>query len=79
VSHITSAGNWKAVERIVTDLSSEHWRVLNTAVSHGYYERPRAVSVADPASILDEPRSIVQYRLRTAEDRIMSQFINHTL
>jgi predicted DNA binding protein len=79
MSHITNAGNWKAVERIVTDLSPEHWQVLNTAVSHGYYERPRAVSVADLASILDEPRSTVQYRLRTAEDRIMSQFIKHTL
>ncbi len=79
VSHITSAGNWNAVERIVTDLSPEHWRVLNAAVSHGYYERPRAVSVADLASILDEPRSTVQYRLRTAEDRIMSQFVTHTL
>jgi predicted DNA binding protein len=79
VSHITSADNWKAVERIVADLSPEHWRVLNAAVSHGYYERPRAVSVADLASILDEPRSTVQYRLRTAEDRIMSQFVKHTL
>jgi len=79
VSHITSAGNWKATERIITDLSPEHWRVLNTAVSHGYYKRPRAVSVADLASILDEPRSTVQYRLRTAEDRIMSQFVEQTI
>ncbi len=79
VSHITSAGNWKATERIVTDLSPDHWRVLTAAVSHGYYERPRAVSVADLASILDEPRSTVQYRLRTAEDRIMSQFVEQTL
>lgn len=79
VSHLTSTGNWKATERIVTDLSPEHWRVLNAAVSHGYYERPRAVSVADLASILDDPRSTVQYRLRTAEDRIMSQFVKQTL
>jgi predicted DNA binding protein len=79
VSHITSAGNWNATERIATDFSLEHWRVLKTAVDHGYYERPREVSVSDLASILDEPRSTVQYRLRTAEDRIVSQFVEQTL
>ena len=79
VSHITSAGNWSATERIATDFSPEHWKVLKTAVNHGYYERPRKVSVADLASILDEPRSTVQYRLRTAEDRIVSQFVEQTL
>jgi predicted DNA binding protein len=79
VSHITSAGNWNATERIVTDFSPEHWQVLKAAVTHGYYERPREVSVSDLASILDEPRSTVQYRLRTAEDRIVSQFVEQTL
>lgn len=79
VSHITSAGNWNATERIATDFSPEHWRVLRTAANHGYYERPRNVSVSDLASILDEPRSTVQYRLRTAEDHIVSQFVQQTL
>lgn len=79
VSHITSAGNWKATERVATDFSPEHWNVLEAAVSHGYYERPREVSVSDLASILDSPRSTVQYRLRTAEDRIVSEFVKETL
>jgi len=79
VSHLTSAGNWDATERVATDFSVEHWQVLKTAVDHGYYKRPRKVSVADLASILDEPRSTVQYRLRTAEDRILSQFVKETL
>jgi predicted DNA binding protein len=79
VSHITSAGNWAATERIAAEFSPEHWRVLKTAVRHGYYERPRDVSVSDLASILDEPRSTVQYRLRTAEDRIVSEFVEQTL
>ncbi|MDL0128797.1 helix-turn-helix domain-containing protein [Halobacterium salinarum] len=79
VSHITSAGNWKATERVATEFSPAHWQVLEAAVEHGYYERPREVSVADLASILDEPRSTVQYRLRTAEDRIVSQFVEQTL
>lgn len=79
LSHITSGGNWNATERITSELSPEHWQVLQTAVTHGYYERPRAVSVSDLASILDEPRSTVQYRLRTAEDRIVSKFVQQTL
>jgi len=79
LSHITSGGNWNATERVAADFSPEHWQVLQAAVTHGYYERPRAVSVSDLASILDEPRSTVQYRLRTAEDRIVSQFVQQTL
>lgn len=79
VSHISSAGNWSATERVATDFSPKQWRVLQAAVDHGYYERPRAVSVADLASILDEPRSTVQYQLRTAEDRIVAQFVEQTL
>ena len=79
LSHITSGGNWSATERVAADFSPEHWQALRAAVAHGYYERPRAVSVSDLASILDEPRSTVQYRLRTAEDRIVSQFVQQTL
>jgi predicted DNA binding protein len=79
LSHVTSGGNWNATERVAADLSSEHWQVLQAALKHGYYERPRGVSISELASTLDEPRSTVQYRLRTAEDRIMSQFIQQTL
>lgn len=78
-SHITSGGNWKATERISGNLSPEHWQALQAAVKHGYYQRPREVSVSDLASILDEPRSTIQYRLRTAEDRIVSQFVRQTI
>lgn len=79
LSHITSGGNWDATERIASEFSPEHWQALQAAVTHGYYQRPREVSVSDLASILDEPRSTVQYRLRTAEDRIVSQFVQQTL
>ncbi|MFC7057266.1 helix-turn-helix domain-containing protein [Halovenus salina] len=79
LSHISSAGNWNATKRVISDFSPDHWQVLQAAVDHGYYERPRDVTVSDLAAILDEPRSTVQYRLRTAEDRIMSQFVQQTL
>ncbi|ELK54289.1 MULTISPECIES: helix-turn-helix domain-containing protein [Haloferax] len=73
VEHLTSAGNWDAESRIAADLSSAHWEALETAVEHGYYERPRKVTVEDLSDVLDVPRSTVQYRLRTAEDLVMSQ------
>ncbi|MFD1586774.1 helix-turn-helix domain-containing protein [Halorientalis brevis] len=79
ISHLTSAGNWQATASINADLSPAHWTTLEAAVAHGYYERPRAVSVSDLATILDEPRSTVQYRLRTAEDCIVSQFVESAL
>lgn len=75
VSRVTSVGKWGTAESIAADMSPAHWRVLEAAVAHGYYERPRKVSVADLASILETPRSTVQYRLRTAEDRIMSEIM----
>ena len=79
VSRLAEADEWRAIARALEDLSPEHWRTLEAAVDHGYYERPRAVSVSDLATVLDEPRSTVQYRLRTAEDRIVSRFVDATL
>ena len=78
VSHLTDAGNWNATEKLAADVSPDHWETLKAAIDHGYYERPREISVSDLASILDEPRSTVQYRLRTAEDRIISRFVEQT-
>jgi Predicted DNA binding protein len=79
LSHISSAGSWNATDRVISEFSPDHWQALQAAVEHGYYERPRDVTVSDLAAILDEPRSTVQYRLRTAEDRIISQFVQQTL
>jgi len=79
VSHISRAGNWDAHSRAFAKLSPKHWDVLETAVEEGYYDRPRAVTVADLADDLGVPRSTVQYRLRTAEDLIVSEFVDETL
>nr|WP_233274867.1 helix-turn-helix domain-containing protein [Haladaptatus cibarius] len=65
-SSVLSTGTRQSVSSRI--FSPEHWKVLKAAVNHGYYERSWEVS--DLASILDEPRSTVQYRLRTAEDRM---------
>ena len=79
VSHLSRVGNWDAESRIAAELSPEHWRVLEEAVDRGYYSRPREVTVEGLSDTLDEPRSTVQYRLRTAEDFIISQFVDAVL
>jgi predicted DNA binding protein len=79
VSHLSRAGNWDVDSRVAAQLSPAHWEVLEAAVDHGYYARPRNVTVAELASALDAPRSTVQYRLRTAEDLIVEQFVESAL
>jgi len=76
VAHLSRVGNWDAESRIAAELSPAHWQALEAAVEHGYYARPREVTVADLADELGEPRSTIQYRLRTAEDLIISRFVD---
>ncbi|MFB6130166.1 MAG: helix-turn-helix domain-containing protein [Salinigranum sp.] len=79
VSHLREAGNWDAGSRAAAQLSHEHWFVLEAAFERGYYSRPREVTVAELSDDLDLPRSTVQYRLRTAEDAIISGFVESSL
>lgn len=77
--HLSRAGNWDAESRVAAELSPEHWRTLEVAVERGYFERPRQVTVADLSDVLDAPRTTVQYRLRTAEDRIVRHVVENAL
>lgn len=79
VSHVRQAGNWDVQSRVAAQLSHEHWTVLEAAFERGYYTRPREVTVADLAETLDLPRSTVQYRLRSAEDEVISQLVRSAL
>jgi len=79
LSHLRQSGNWDAATRTAFQLSPEQWEILTHAVEAGYYSRPREVTVADLADRLDLPRSTVQYRLRSAEDLVVSEFVHNTL
>ena len=76
---LSQVGNWDVESRIAAELSPAHWRVLESAVERGYYSRPREVTVAELSEVLGGPRFTVQYRLRTAEDFIISQFVDSAL
>lgn len=79
LSRLSSAGNWNAGSRASAELTPEQREVLAAAADRGYYSRPREVTVDDLSDALDVPRSTVQYRLRSAEDVVLSQFVENTL
>ncbi|TQR22311.1 hypothetical protein C9J85_10280 [Haloferax sp. wsp5] len=78
-SHLTSAGNWDAIERVAADLSSAHVaRRSKPPSTHGYYERPREVTVKTShrySTCPVRPFSTSSER----RDRIVSQFVEETL
>ncbi|UHH25891.1 helix-turn-helix domain-containing protein [Halobacterium noricense] len=79
LSRLSSAGNWNAESRVAAELTPENRAVLEAAVEHGYYSRPREVTVSDLSDELGIPRSTLQYRLRSAEDLVVSQFVDDAL
>lgn len=79
LSHLRQSGNWDADTRTALRLPREQWETLTLAVEEGYYDRPREVTVAELSDRLDCPRSTVQYRLRSAEDTVISEFVDTTL
>lgn len=76
---LEQSGNWTAETLAAANLSHEHQEALETAYEAGYYERPRETSVEELAADLGVPRSTLQYRLRTAEDYVVSQFVENTI
>ena len=79
LSRLQSSVGWDATARATAQLSVGHWETLETAFEQGYYDRPREVTVEDIADTLGTPSSTVQYRLRTAEDLIVSTFVEDSI
>jgi predicted DNA binding protein len=79
LSHLRQSGKWDADTRTALELTHDQWEALTLAVESGYYDRPRAVTVAELSDELDLPRSTVQYRLRSAEDTVIAEFVRNTL
>lgn len=77
--HLRDSGSWHVETHITGELSGEQREALELAVERGYYDRPRAVSVEELADELGVPRSTLQYRLRTAEDLVVDEFVRTTL
>ena len=71
---LNEPGHWK--ESMVTraDLSHEQRTVLEAAIDAGYYQTPRDVTLEELSERLSMPRSTLRYRLRRAEQFVMTQF-----
>lgn len=54
----------------------EQRETLQVAIERGYYETPRALTVAELADVLDEPQSTVSYRLRQAEAQLAKGYLH---
>jgi predicted DNA binding protein len=79
LAHLTQSGNWSAETRTAHKLSPEQHEILEAAVAAGYYDRPRAATVKELAETLGIARSTAQYRLRAAEDAIVTEFVRDAL
>jgi len=51
---------------------------MRAALDHGYYRMPREVTLDDLAATLDVPRSTLSYRLRRAEERLVTGYLGET-
>ncbi len=58
-------------------LSPDQEAAVQAAIEHGYYKTPREIDVSELAKHLDLPRSTLTYRLRRAEEHIMTAYSNH--
>jgi len=72
--HVGQASNRRMELFARKNLPSEQREALVTAVKHGYYERPRQVTLEELAEIVDCPRSTLSYRLRRAESKLAKAF-----
>lgn len=79
LAHLTQSGNWSAQTRSIYQLSPEQREILEAAVASGYYVRPRETTVQELADDLGIARSTAQYRLREAEDTIVTEFVRDAL
>lgn len=59
-----------------SSLPEEQRTALRAAVDRGYYETPREVDLSELAEELGMPRSTLSYRLRRAESRLATTFVD---
>lgn len=74
LGHMTELRGWNSYSLTATRLSQVQREAVMAAVEHGYYATPRETTVAELSDLLDVPRSTLQYRLQSAEERIMERF-----
>jgi predicted DNA binding protein len=80
--HIGRLGDverWNFDSLATVSLSRAERDTLLAAIEHGYYERPREITVTELADHLDVPQSTVSYRLRQAESHLAKGYFRRSV
>lgn len=77
-AQLTEPTYWTDKAATIAELPTEQRSAIEAAVTHGYYETPRAISLSNLAEELDVPRSTLQYRLQQAESWIVERFVQNS-
>jgi hypothetical protein len=76
--HLRDAEGWGHDSLGSVVLPPDQRTAMRTALDHGYYRTPRETTLDDLAERLDVPRSTLSYRLRRAEERLVTGYLGET-
>jgi hypothetical protein len=75
IGRLGDADQWSYDSLATVSVPHEQRETLRAAIEHGYYERPRNITVTELAYILGVPQSTVSYRLRQAEAQLAKGYL----
>jgi hypothetical protein len=78
MGHLGEAEGWGHDSLGSVALPPDQRRVMRAAVDHGYYRTPREITLEELSEILDVPRSTLSYRLRRAEEILVTGYLGET-
>ena len=78
MGHLCEADGWGHDSLGSVVLPPAQRRAIRAAVDQGYYRTPREVTLDELAATLDVPRSTLSYRLRRAEERLVTGYLGKT-
>lgn len=78
MGHLGEAEGWGHDSLGSVALPPDQRRAMRAAVDHGYYRTPREITLDELAEMLDVPRSTLSYRLRRAEEILVTGYLGET-
>jgi hypothetical protein len=78
MGHLRDAEQWGHDSLGSIALPPDQRTAMRAALDHGYYRTPREVTLEELATTLDVPRSTLSYRLRRAEERLVTGYLGET-
>jgi hypothetical protein len=76
MGHLRDAERWGHDSLGTVSLDPNQRTALRAAARHGYYRAPSEITLDELASKLDVPRSTLSYRLRRAEEQLVTEYLN---